>query len=89
MRALAERWRNAYDWRTYEAELNSYPQFGRPHPDRVVGVDAFLTNLSILWFTGTIGLSMRFYTEGEQWGASTPDLLVDDLRKFFAAHARR
>lgn len=33
-------------------------------------VDAFLTNLSILHFTGTIGSSMRLYTEGEQWGAA-------------------
>jgi pimeloyl-ACP methyl ester carboxylesterase len=99
-----------------------------------VDVDAFLTNLSILWFTGTIGSSMRLYAEGEQWGASlpssgvptalanfpgdttvrgiaekqnnvvrwtefdrgghfaameAPDLLVDDLREFFAVHVRR
>lgn len=35
-------------------------------------VDAFLTNLSIMYFTGTVGSSMRLYTEGEQWGAALP-----------------
>ncbi|QNG20847.1 epoxide hydrolase 1 [Rhodococcus triatomae] len=35
-----------------------------------VDQDAFLTNVSIYWFTGTIGSSMRLYTEGEQWGAT-------------------
>lgn len=111
--------------------------FTNPEHDEIadaVDVDAFLTNLSILWFTGTIGSSMRLYTEGEQWGAAppssgvptalanfpgdttvrgiaekqnnvvrwtefdrgghfaameAPDLLVDDLREFFAAHVRR
>jgi pimeloyl-ACP methyl ester carboxylesterase len=27
VRALAERWRDGYDWRVHEAELNAYPQF--------------------------------------------------------------
>jgi len=27
VRALAERWRDGYDWRAHEAELNAYPQF--------------------------------------------------------------
>ena len=27
VRALAEHWRNGYDWRRQEAELNSFPQF--------------------------------------------------------------
>ncbi|MEW9532244.1 epoxide hydrolase family protein [Microbispora sp. NPDC049125] len=27
LRALAEHWKNAYDWRRHEAELNAYPQF--------------------------------------------------------------
>lgn len=35
-------------------------------------VDAFLTNLSLMYFTGTVGSSMRLYTEGDQWGAALP-----------------
>ncbi|WP_231920343.1 epoxide hydrolase family protein [Microlunatus soli] len=27
LRQLVERWRNGYDWRSWEARLNSYPQF--------------------------------------------------------------
>lgn len=49
--------------------------FTNPTHDRLadaLDVDAFLTNLSILYFTGTVGSSMRLYTEGEQWGAALP-----------------
>jgi epoxide hydrolase len=27
LKGLAEYWRDAYDWRVYERELNKYPQF--------------------------------------------------------------
>lgn len=31
--------------------------------ERAFSMDAILTNISIYWFTGTIGSSMRFYRE--------------------------
>lgn len=31
--------------------------------------DALLTNISLLWFTSTIGSSIRLYRESTQWGA--------------------
>ncbi len=49
--------------------------YTNPAYDRIADaleVDAFLTNLSVLYFTGTIGSSMRLYTEGEEWAASPP-----------------
>lgn len=94
--------------------------------------DVLLTNISILWFTSTIGSSMRLYKESEQWGTElissgvptgiavfkgdtsvrgiaekqnhvvhwsefdrgghfaameTPELLVADIREFFASLA--
>lgn len=49
--------------------------FTNPAHDRLadaLDVDAFLTNLSLMYFTGTVGSSMRLYTDGEQWGAELP-----------------
>lgn len=49
--------------------------FTNPAHDRIadaLDVDAFLTNLSLMYFTGTVGSSMRLYTEGDQWGAALP-----------------
>lgn len=49
--------------------------FTNPEIDEVheaVDRDAFLTNVALYWFTGTIGSSMRLYTEGEQWGGGLP-----------------
>ena len=49
--------------------------FTNPAHDRpadALAVDAFLTNLSLMYFTGTVGSSMRLYTDGDQWGAALP-----------------
>ncbi|KAA0024870.1 epoxide hydrolase family protein [Antrihabitans cavernicola] len=34
--------------------------------------DALLTNVCLLWFTSTVGSSMRLYKESGQWGAAMP-----------------
>lgn len=49
--------------------------YTNPAHDRLadaLDVDAFLTNLSVLHLTGTIGSSMRLYTAAGQWGAAPP-----------------
>ncbi|QBI19580.1 epoxide hydrolase [Egibacter rhizosphaerae] len=38
-------------------------------PDDAVDRDALLTNISLYWFTGTIGSSFRLYKESQQWDA--------------------
>lgn len=41
-------------------------------PDQAIERDLLLTDISILWFTGTIGSSMLLYKESQQWGADLP-----------------
>ncbi|WP_327139413.1 epoxide hydrolase family protein [Nocardia sp. NBC_01327] len=38
-------------------------------PDAAIDRDMLLTNISVLWFTNTIGSSMYLYKESQQWGA--------------------
>ncbi|MCU1643803.1 MAG: Microsomal epoxide hydrolase [Nocardia sp.] len=42
-------------------------------PDAAIDRDMLLTNISVLWFTNTIGSSMYLYKESKQWGAEVPN----------------
>ena len=58
LQRLASYWQTGFDWRAQEARLNRLPQFTAT----IDGLD-ILTNISIFWFTQTIGSAMRFYRE--------------------------
>ncbi|MBB2923363.1 epoxide hydrolase family protein [Cellulomonas cellasea] len=47
----------------------TYTNPGIERPDGAVDRDALLTDVSVYWFTGTIGSSARLYRESESWGA--------------------
>ena len=49
--------------------INTYADPTNERPDDSIDTDQLLTNLSILWFTETIGSSMLLYKESEVWGA--------------------
>lgn len=42
-------------------------------PENAIGKDRLLANISILWFTNTIGSSLLLYKESQQWGADLPN----------------
>lgn len=42
-------------------------------PEDAIGKDRLLGNISILWFTNTIGSSLLVYKESQQWGADVPN----------------
>lgn len=49
--------------------VNTYKDPAKATPTDAIDRDLLLTNLSILWFTDTIGSSMLLYKESQQWGA--------------------
>lgn len=49
--------------------VNTFKDPAKPTPDAAIDRDMLLTNISALWFTNTIGSSMRLYKESGQWGA--------------------
>ncbi|WP_405495034.1 epoxide hydrolase family protein [Nocardia sp. NBC_00511] len=53
--------------------VNTYVDPAQPTPDAAIDRDLLLSNLSTLWFTGTIGSSMRLYKESQHWGATLAD----------------
>ncbi|OQS15712.1 epoxide hydrolase [Nocardia donostiensis] len=53
--------------------VHTYTDPAKELPEDAIDKDALLTNLSILWFTNTIGSSLRLYKESQQWGADLPD----------------
>ncbi|WP_067687134.1 epoxide hydrolase family protein [Nocardia jejuensis] len=53
--------------------VNTYKDPAQDTPDAAIDRDALLTELSVLWFTNTIGSSMRLYKESRQWGADLPN----------------
>ncbi|WP_036567617.1 epoxide hydrolase family protein [Nocardia sp. BMG51109] len=53
--------------------VHTYMDPAKELPDDAIDRDMLLTDVSILWFTGTIGSSMLLYKESGQWGADLPD----------------
>ncbi|GAB2697262.1 epoxide hydrolase family protein [Nocardia thraciensis] len=53
--------------------VHTYMNPDKELPDEAIDRDMLLTDLSVLWFTGTIGSSMLLYKESEQWGADLPN----------------
>lgn len=49
--------------------VNSYVDPAVSSPDDAMDRDSLLVQISILWFTRTIGSSMRLYKESSAWGA--------------------
>lgn len=49
--------------------VNTYKDPAAALPEDSIDRDALLAEISVLWFTGTIGSSMRLYKESQQWGA--------------------
>ncbi|MBF6170782.1 epoxide hydrolase family protein [Nocardia blacklockiae] len=52
--------------------VHTYMDPSKSLPDEAIDRDLLLTDLSILWFTETIGSSMLLYKESQQWGADLP-----------------
>lgn len=52
--------------------VHTYMDPAKDWPDEAMDRDLLLTNVSILWFTSTIGSSMLLYKESAIWGASLP-----------------
>lgn len=52
--------------------FHTYTNPGIELPDKAVDRDALLTDVSLYWFTGTIGSSARLYRESQSWGADLP-----------------
>lgn len=52
--------------------VNTYKDPSAALPEDSIDRDALLAEISVLWFTGTIGSSMRLYKESQQWGADLP-----------------
>ncbi|WP_342213773.1 hypothetical protein [Nocardia wallacei] len=53
--------------------VHTYMNPDKELPDDAIDRDMLLTDLSVLWFTGTIGSSMLLYKESRQWGADLPN----------------
>ncbi|WP_330180674.1 epoxide hydrolase 1 [Nocardia sp. NBC_01503] len=53
--------------------VNTFSDPAKPTPDAAIDRDMLLTNIATLWFTNTIGSSMRLYKESGQWGAEVTD----------------
>ncbi|MET9490896.1 epoxide hydrolase family protein [Nocardia sp. NPDC006630] len=49
--------------------VNTFSNPAKATPDAAIDRDMLLTNISVLWFTNTIGSSMYLYKESKQWGA--------------------
>lgn len=64
--------------------VNSYIDPAASGPDEAMDRDALLAQISILWFTGTIGSSMRLYKESSVWGAELPSSGVPTAAAVFA-----
>lgn len=52
--------------------VHTYMDPAKEWPDEAMDRDLLLTNVSILWFTSTIGSSMLLYKESEIWGVDLP-----------------
>ncbi|BCK55664.1 epoxide hydrolase family protein [Nocardia wallacei] len=52
--------------------VHTYMDPAQDLPDQAIERDLLLTDVSILWFTGTIGSSVLLYKESQQWGADLP-----------------
>lgn len=53
--------------------VHTYIDPARELPEQAMDRDRLLTEISILWFTGTIGSSMALYKESGVWGAEPAD----------------
>ncbi|MRH90545.1 epoxide hydrolase [Nocardia sp. SYP-A9097] len=53
--------------------VNTFSDPAEPTPDAAIDRDMLLTNIATLWFTNTIGSSMRLYKESGHWGVELPD----------------
>lgn len=53
--------------------INTYADPTNDRPEDSIDKDQLLTNISILWFTQTIGSSMLVYKESGHWGAELPN----------------
>ncbi|MEU3011872.1 epoxide hydrolase family protein [Nocardia asteroides] len=49
--------------------VNTYKDPAAALPEDSLDRDAMLAEIAILWFTRTVGSSMRLYKESQQWGA--------------------
>ena len=52
--------------------VHTYMDPAKDWPDEAIDRDLLLTNVSILWFTSTIGSSMLLYKESDVWGVDLP-----------------
>jgi pimeloyl-ACP methyl ester carboxylesterase len=99
LKELAEYWRSKYDWRKHEESLNKFPQFtttidgqnihfGHPAQRSTVptGVAVFPKDYSIRRIAErehNVVHWSEFNRGGHFAIMEAPDLLVDDIRKFF------
>jgi pimeloyl-ACP methyl ester carboxylesterase len=64
--------------------VNSYIDPAASGPDDAMSRDMLLAQVSILWFTGTIGSSIRVYKESSMWGADVASSGVPTAAAVFA-----
>ncbi|MGX1808485.1 epoxide hydrolase family protein [Nocardia sp. NPDC055321] len=67
--------------------VKTYVDPSKSTPDEAIDRDMLLTNISVLWFTNTIGSSMRLYKESQQWGADLPNSGVPTAVAVFPGNA--
>ncbi|MFI6349166.1 epoxide hydrolase family protein [Streptomyces sp. NPDC050560] len=53
--------------------VNTFKDPARATPTDAIDRDMLLANLSVLWFTNTVGSSMRLYKESRFWGVELPN----------------
>ncbi len=64
--------------------VNSYVDPAAASLDDALDRDMLLANISILWFTSTVGSSMRLYKEQSGWGLKVPSSDVPTAAAVFA-----